>query len=169
MRFGPGPKKRSRTFKAGGRSGGWPYENLLVTSQLVRAPGYSVRDAPTIDGPDAAAEMFFGLEDFRQERMYAILLNNRGKVLGIVEASRGSRGQVDFDPPAIFAPAILANATQIVLLHNHPSGDPRLSSDDLVVFERAEEIGELLGFLVLDFIAVGADGTWRSAKGEGVA
>lgn len=171
MRFGQRerPKERSRSFRGGSPSGGWPYEHLLVTSQLVRAPGYSKRKAPKIYSAADVARMFETIEHFRQERLYAVLLSNANAVLGIVEVARGDRSGVDVDPVAIFAPAILANATGIIMVHNHPSGEPHLSAADVDAMRRAEKAGELLSIRVLDFIAIGEDGAWQSVEDDGDA
>ncbi|HKZ57357.1 MAG TPA: JAB domain-containing protein [Thermodesulfovibrionales bacterium] len=58
-------------------------------------------------------------------------------------------------PREVFNPAILTNAASIILAHNHPSGDPMPSEDDLNITKRLKEAGELLGISVLDHIIIG--------------
>ena len=66
----------------------------------------------------------------------------------------------------MFKAALLANAAAIVLTHNHPSGDPTPSADDIAVTQRLRSAGELLGIDVLDHVVIG-DGQYSSFKALG--
>jgi len=65
----------------------------------------------------------------------------------------------------VFKAAVVANAAAVIVLHNHPSGDPTPSEDDWQVTERLKAAGEILGITVIDHVIVAADGYWSLTKG----
>ena len=70
-------------------------------------------------------------------------------------------------PREVLKPAILGNAAAMILVHNHPSGDPAPSGEDLALTRRLCEASELVGIRVLDHIIIGHDGAYRSLADEG--
>lgn len=70
-------------------------------------------------------------------------------------------------PREVFKAAILANAAALILVHNHPSGDPEPSAEDRAITERLKQAGELLGIRVLDHVVIGDD-KFRSFAEEGL-
>lgn len=68
------------------------------------------------------------------------------------------RNIFDIHPREVFKTALVSNAAALVLIHNHPSGDPSLSSEDIAITRRLKEAGDLLGIKVMDHVIVGADG-----------
>lgn len=94
----------------------------------------------------------------------------KNRVIGIVEVHRGGLVSSMADPAQVFKPAILANATGIIVAHNHPSGDCEPSGADRDVTEKLRQVGELLDIPVVDHIIVGHTGDgWqhRSFSAEG--
>jgi DNA repair protein RadC len=83
------------------------------------------------------------------------------------EVSRGSLDATIVHPREVFKPAFLSNAAAIVVAHNHPSGDPTPSRDDLAITKRLVASGELLGVTVLDHLVIGA-GRYVSFKNAGL-
>jgi DNA repair protein RadC len=73
--------------------------------------------------------------------------------------SRGSLNASICHPREIFRPAIVASAASIVLVHNHPSGDPEPSEEDLSITKRLVQVGELLGIAVLDHVIIARHGS----------
>jgi len=90
-----------------------------------------------------------------REIFLAISLNTRNRVLGINTVSVGSLNASLVHPREVFKPAILQNATGLILVHNHPSGDEKPSEEDLEITRRLVEAGKLLGIDVVDHVIVG--------------
>ncbi|HPU96421.1 MAG TPA: DNA repair protein RadC [Candidatus Hydrogenedentes bacterium] len=101
------------------------------------------------------------------ERMLAIMLDIRNRVLRVVEVTRGGLDSAEASPRDIFRAACKHSAAQVILAHNHPSGDPEPSASDIAVTRRIVEAGKTLGIPVLDHIILG-DGAWVSLKQRGV-
>ena len=71
-------------------------------------------------------------------------------------------------PREVFKAAILSNAAALILVHNHPSGDPTPSAEDRAITERLRQVGELVGIRVLDHVVIGDEGQFVSlAEQEG--
>ncbi len=101
------------------------------------------------------------LRDARQETFTVILLDSKNRYLREETVALGSLNQSIVHPREVFRPAIQGVAASVILLHNHPSGDPSPSEEDVRVTERLVEAGKLLGIRVLDHIIVG-DGRYFS-------
>ncbi|HOK88726.1 MAG TPA: DNA repair protein RadC [Candidatus Hydrogenedentes bacterium] len=101
------------------------------------------------------------------ERVLAIMLDTRNRVIRVVEITRGGLDSAEASPRDIFRAACKHGAAQIILAHNHPSGDPEPSVSDLAVTRRVVESGRTLGIPVLDHIILG-DGAWVSLKQRGM-
>jgi DNA repair protein RadC len=97
------------------------------------------------------------LRRLRQETFFVLLLDSRHRLLRAVEVSRGSLNQSLVHPREVFAPALREAAAAILVLHNHPSGDPLPSREDHEVTRRLSEAGALLGIPLLDHVVIGAD------------
>lgn len=131
--------------------------------QLVR-DGSSLYNTNAISCPEDAAEIaakFF--EDMSSDReIFAVmLLNTKNHVIGINVVSIGSLTASVVHPREVFKAAILANAASIILVHNHPSGDPAPSKEDISITSRLVQAGRLMDIPVLDHIVIG-DNTGRS-------
>lgn len=98
-----------------------------------------------------------------QERMRVILLNTRNQVLGTTDVYQGSVHTAVVRIGELFREALRQNAPAIILVHNHPSGDPTPSADDIAMTQQAIEAGELLDVDVLDHIVL-ALGRFESMK-----
>ncbi len=94
-----------------------------------------------------------------REHFLVMLLNARHEVEAVETISVGSLNASIVHPREVFKPAILASAASVVLVHNHPSGDPEPSEEDLTITKRLVEVGDLLGIGVLDHVIVGSRGT----------
>jgi len=97
-------------------------------------------------------------EDFRlldREEFHVLLLNTKNALLKICPVSRGSLNASVVEPREVFKDAIVASAAGMILVHNHPSGDPTPSSEDIAVTRRLVKAGELLGIAVHDHIILG--------------
>lgn len=107
------------------------------------------------------------IEEEAQEVFGILILNTKNKIVAMHETSRGSLNASIIHPREVFKPAILHNAASIICFHNHPSGDPKPSKEDVDITKRLIEAGEILGISILDHIIVG-DEEYVSLKEMGV-
>lgn len=105
----------------------------------------------------------------KKELVKVIILNNKNMVLKIVDAAIGGGNFAVIEPKQVLTDAIKMEAPKILLVHNHPSGDPTPSSTDILVTERIKEAAEVMGIELLDHIVMG-DGKFVSilAKKKGM-
>lgn len=112
-----------------------------------------------IQGPaDVHAHFFESLRSCEAERFHALLLDGRHRVMGDVLVSQGTLTASLVHPREVFRAAIRRSAAALVLVHNHPSGDPAPSPEDRRVTERLVAAGELLGIRVVDHVVVAERG-----------
>jgi DNA repair protein RadC len=113
-----------------------------------------------IRGPDDIGSMpaCRKLKKAKREHFLVVLLNARHEVASVETISIGSLNASIVHPREVFKPAVLASAASIVLVHNHPSGDPEPSEEDLTITKRLVEVGDLLGIGVLDHVIVAQRG-----------
>ena len=124
--------------------------------------------APIIRSPEDAAIVgrdFMRIHEEPEEYMYMICMNNKNRIIGVFEISHGNVNSSIVGVREIFQKALLANAVSIILLHNHPSGDPSPSSEDVKVTKRIIEAGHIIGVEVLDHLIIGD--TYVSLKDKG--
>jgi DNA repair protein RadC len=85
-------------------------------------------------------------------------LDGKNRIACVDCVSVGSLNQSIVHPREVFKTALISNAAALVLIHNHPSGDPSPSSEDIAITRRLKEAGDLLGIKVVDHVIVGTDG-----------
>lgn len=95
------------------------------------------------------------IKDKAKEHFKLILLDNRNKIISISTISIGTLNASLVHPREIFKEAIIHNSASVVLAHNHPSGDPEPSEEDMKITERLVESGKILGIEVIDHIIIG--------------
>lgn len=120
------------------------------------APQRSIRGAADVHALMAPRIAHLGHEEF-----HVVLLNTQHRVLAIRPVSRGLLDASLVHPREVFRAALAANAAAIILVHNHPSGDPSPSPEDRAVTRRLAEAGKVMGVRVLDHVVIG-DGRWAS-------
>ena len=98
------------------------------------------------------------IKDKAKEHFKLILLNTRNKIIGISTVSIGTLNSNLVHPREVFKDAISHSAASVVFAHNHPSGDPEPSEDDLTITKRLTEAGKILGIEVLDHIIITKNG-----------
>ena len=96
-----------------------------------------------------------------KEQLVVILLNNKNKVIGTEVVSEGSLSSSIVHPREVYAPAILHHAAAIMVAHNHPSGDPKPSTEDTEVTRVLARSGKVLGIPMIDHVIIG-DGNYYS-------
>ncbi len=112
-----------------------------------------------LTGPEDVADMFMReMSALDREHFRAILLNTKNRILGVRTISVGSLNASIVHAREVFKAAVSESAQAIVLLHNHPSGLPEPSQEDLLVTERLVEAGRILGIEVLDHVVIASQG-----------
>jgi DNA repair protein RadC len=91
----------------------------------------------------------------KKEHFLALLLDTRGQVIRMAEISVGSLDSSIVHPREVFKEAISASAASVIFVHNHPSGDPEPSEDDIKLTQRLARVGEVMGIDILDHVVVG--------------
>ena len=128
----------------------------------------SPEERPIINSPaDAAALVQYEMSALEQEHLRVLLLDTKNHVLDIVEVYRGSVNMSQVRVGEVFKAAIRRNATAVIIVHNHPSGDPTPSPDDVAVTRAFGQAGKLVDVEVLDHIIIGA-GRHVSMKERGL-
>ncbi len=125
--------------------------------QLVRDGAVKTRRRTISSSDEAAAIVAPHLAGADREHCIVVLLDVRHHVIGINTVSIGTVSASLIHPREVFKPAILANASAVILVHNHPSGSLEPSTEDLAVTKRLVDAGKLLGIHVLDHVIVTAD------------
>jgi DNA repair protein RadC len=141
--FGPRWRRRLATVRAalelGRRAAGTPL-----------APGDPLRDASAV-----YAHFRGRLPQREREVFLVLLLDGRNRFLAELQVSEGTLTTALVHPREVFAPAIRLSAAALVLVHNHPSGDPTPSAEDNALTDRLRRAGELIGIRVLDHVVIG--------------
>lgn len=116
------------------------------------------RGLPIRGGHDVHRLLSPRLRDLRKEVFLALLLDGRNRLLREERISEGSLTSAIVHPREVFAPAIRESAGAIVVVHNHPSGDPTPSREDLEITARLAQVGRLVGINLLDHVILGDPG-----------
>jgi DNA repair protein RadC len=113
-------------------------------------------ESPILDNPENVVQLLRDQNLVKNsETLQVLLLNTRYKLIRVEEISHGTRDTILVDPGAIFKKAIAAGASAIVLVHNHPSGDPAPSDADIKTTRDLIRAGRLLKIEVLDHVIIG--------------
>jgi DNA repair protein RadC len=102
-----------------------------------------------------------------REQFRVLLLNTKNQVLAVETVSVGTLNSSLVHPREVFKQAVVKSAAAVILVHNHPSGDPGPSSEDLEITRRLHDAGKLIGIEVLDHIIIG-DHIYFSVKEKGI-
>jgi len=113
-------------------------------------------DSPVLDNPEAVVQLLKGLNLTKQvETLQVLLLNTRRRLIRVDEVADGTLDTLLVHSREVFRRAIAANASAVVLAHNHPSGDPTPSEADIKVTRDLIRAGQLLKIDVLDHVIIG--------------
>jgi DNA repair protein RadC len=143
---------------------------LIACLELARrASAWPVGERPVVSTPEDVCRLCATqLRGLDREHFWALVLSTKNRLLRIVEVSVGSLNTSIVHPRELFKEAVRASAASIVVVHNHPSGDPTPSSADLQLTRRLAKAGEVLGIELLDHVVIGDGGAHASMRQMGV-
>ena len=144
----------------------------LYSYKIVREKSETYYDGrKPLNNPDEAAKIFkeYYEENFDMDKEHfsVIMTDTKNKVIGISLVSMGIVNQSVVHPREVFRPAVMASARSVFLCHNHPSGDPSPSKEDILTTKMLKEAGKILDIEVMDHIILG-DNRHVSLLKEGV-
>lgn len=130
---------------------------ILCISELAkRLAKASAKEGLIFTLPSSIAAYYMEeLRHQRQEILKLLMLNTKSKLIGECNISKGTVNASLISPRELFIEALEHNAVSIILLHNHPSGDPTPSREDILATQRVKAAGELIGIELLDHIIIG--------------
>lgn len=111
-----------------------------------------------INGPESVYRLVRNLASYKKEHFIALYLNTKNRILKQETVSVGSLFANLVHPREVFAPALEIRAAATILIHNHPSGDPEPSPEDLQLTRRLREASQILGIEILDHLIIAGDG-----------
>lgn len=133
------------------------YETVTVREEITDY----LKPGNRFSSPQQVYETFSFLMKETKEMFLTLHLDGKNRIMAMDMVSIGSLNQSIVHPREVFKTACLSNAAALILIHQHPSGDPAPSSEDVSITRRLKEAGEIMGIRVLDHVIVG-DGTYFS-------
>ena len=133
-------------------------ERLVAAFSIARACGAAEPRAVMGDPSAIDAAMRPKIAHLMQETFWMVALDVRNTMIDAVDVARGSLTSVEVHPREVFRAAIRVAAAGIVLVHNHPSGDPTPSADDIALTRRLKHDGDMIGIPVVDHVVIGSNG-----------
>ena len=127
------------------------YETLTIKEEISKY----FQPAKRYTSPQQLFETFRFSQNETKEYFLSLHLDGKNRIVAVEIVSVGSLNQSIVHPREVFKTALLSSAAAIILLHNHPSGDPSPSREDLEITRRLKEVGELVGIRVLDHCIIG--------------
>jgi DNA repair protein RadC len=115
-------------------------------------------DRPITNAAQVADWFRCRLQDQERECIHALLLDSKHRPLRHMRVTEGSWTSCNLDPKVVFSACLRSGAPAVILVHNHPSGDPSPSRDDLELTERMVRAGQVIGVNLLDHLIVGREG-----------
>jgi DNA repair protein RadC len=133
-------------------------EPVFYVAEVTRRR-YRGKAPKPVRGPDDVVALIGRkLRAESREHFLVLLLNGRHECVAVETVSIGSVNASIVHPREVFRPAVLASAASIIVAHNHPSGDPEPSEEDVSITRRLAQVGELLGIGLLDHIVIAKRG-----------
>lgn len=133
-----------------------------------RISSYSSHNPTAINTPvDVKNLLMEEMRFLEKEHFKVILLNIKNQVISVEDISVGSLNSSIVHPREVFKPAIRRSSAAIILVHNHPSGDPTPSREDVDITRRLAEAGKILGIEVVDHVIIG-NGSYISFREKGI-
>lgn len=134
------------------------YQKIKLTMVREKSCTYNSRK---ITSPTDIVQAINEIEDwynFPFEKAIGIALNSKNQILNYYDVAQGGANNCPIDIKAVVTPLLLSGANKLILVHNHPSGDPTPSHDDFMVTKKVKEACDLLGIDLLDHIVIATNG-----------
>jgi DNA repair protein RadC len=148
-----------------------PAKATAVKAAFTLASRFQARRLEHLDRFTSPRQVFdyfhHEFRDRRKEYFLTLLLDGKNRIIRRVQISEGSLNQSIVHPREVFSPAVRESAAALILIHNHPTGDPVPSSEDIAITRRLRDAGEIMGIKVLDHIIIG-DGDFLSFVEKGL-
>ena len=156
-----------KSVKGIGRVKALQIKAVMELSKRISASDFS-ENIVIISSPDDASRLIMEkMRYLKKEVFKTILLNTKNHVIKQIDVSVGSLNSSIVHPREVFSEAVKVGCSGVILAHNHPSGDPEPSREDIETTKRLIEAGSILGIKVLDHIIIG-DGRYLSMKSKGL-
>ena len=166
-----GGLSKMRPYKVKGIKGiGQGYANaILAMAELVRREAQvSSPERPVVSSPAIVADLvMYEMSKLEVEQLRVVLLDTRNRVLKIVTLYQGTINSSNVRVAEVFRDAIRENAASIIVIHNHPTGDPSPSPEDIGVTRSIVSTGKMMDIDVLDHVIIGG-GRFTSLKERGL-
>ncbi len=134
---------------------------ILAMSELGKRYNNSKNPVKKISSAKDVFNYFYErLKDEKQENFYILILNNQNNIIKDELISKGVLDAAILHPREVFKPAIRNSASKIILIHNHPSGNPEPSKEDLEITKQLIEAGKLIDIKILDHVIIGNGKYW---------
>lgn len=132
-------------------------QKLLAVKEIIkRLNAYTwVKDKYKISSPKYVVNLLNDMKYLKQEIFKTILLDTKNQVLQVETISIGTLNASLVHPREVFSEAIEKRSASIIIIHNHPSGNPEPSREDINITKRSVEVGEIIGIKVIDHIIIG--------------
>ncbi len=142
---------------------------VLACLEVSRRVSLPQQQRPVISTPeDVAALCEPRLRGRDREHFWTLALNTKNRLIKIIEVSVGSLNASIVHPRELFKDAVKVSAASVVVVHNHPSGDPTPSGADIQLTRRLVKAGDVLGVEVLDHVVIGEAGSHASLRDMGL-
>lgn len=141
---------------------------LCAAFELGRRALIAGQDRPQVKSPADVARLLSDMATLQKEEMRVVLLDQKNHVAGIRLVYQGSLHTTVVRVAELFTPAVRENCAAVIIVHNHPSGDPTPSPEDAALTREIVKAGRLLDIDVLDHVVIGAAGKFASLKERGL-
>ena len=138
-------------------------------TKLVKESARNYIGHDSMNSPQKIADLMtdmYELDKQAVEHVYMVALNSKSKVLGVYMVSKGTVNATILAPREIYMAALMMGAVNVVVIHNHPSGDSTPSNDDLISTKRIKDAGSLIGIQLMDHVIIG-NNRYHSMKEAG--
>lgn len=146
--------------------------NIMLSAEsripyLVKEESCNYKEVTSVSSPEEVKKVFekmFNLSKQADEHLVMLTLGGNGKLLGVFELSHGSMDCSWLDPRTIMTRLFMTNATSFILAHNHPSGVPIPSKQDINATERLYQAAKIMGYNFMDHMIAGTEDVYYSMR-----
>jgi len=158
----PNPPRRKAKLDEEAWQMSQAYSGLLVRTALVRSADYesAKKDLPTISSAGDVRMLLRHLATADQEFIVTLAMNNKNQVVAIHETAIGGTGTAGVEARHVLKIALLSNGIGVIVVHNHPSGNPSPSKEDASLTNALAASAKCIGLLLVDHVIVASGGHW---------